>query len=115
MGSGGYTECRAGSQRSPIISSREDRYVTRINLMDQKAMPRSLIQELGSFARQQVSARTVRRRLQQHGSSAQRQWLWLPFVKHPITLLCYPRDLDLWEGKKKQPNRFYLNISLLRS
>ncbi|GFV35977.1 HTH_Tnp_Tc3_2 domain-containing protein [Trichonephila clavipes] len=60
----GNTERLAGSQRPPITSSREDRHVTRMTLMDRAATSRSLSQELGSFARQQVTARTVRRRLQ---------------------------------------------------
>ncbi|GFU75088.1 uncharacterized protein TNCV_4853791 [Trichonephila clavipes] len=37
-------------------SSREDRHVIRMALMDRAATSRALIQELGSFARQQVSA-----------------------------------------------------------
>ncbi|GFY24424.1 HTH_Tnp_Tc3_2 domain-containing protein [Trichonephila clavipes] len=57
----GNTECRAGSQRPPITSSREDRHVTCMALMYRAATSRTLSQELGSFARQ-VSARTVRRR-----------------------------------------------------
>ncbi|GFV34842.1 HTH_Tnp_Tc3_2 domain-containing protein [Trichonephila clavipes] len=56
----GNTERRAGSQRSPITNSREDRHVTHIALMDRAAKSRALSQELGSFARQQVSAQTVR-------------------------------------------------------
>ncbi|GFV07165.1 HTH_Tnp_Tc3_2 domain-containing protein [Trichonephila clavipes] len=55
----GNTKCRAGSQRLPITSSREDRHVTHIALIDRAAISRALRQELGSFARQQVSARTV--------------------------------------------------------
>ncbi|GFX40211.1 transposable element Tc3 transposase [Trichonephila clavipes] len=52
----GNTEYRAGSQRPPIASSREDRHVTRMALMDREATSRALSQELGSFARQQMSA-----------------------------------------------------------
>ncbi|GFX79419.1 HTH_Tnp_Tc3_2 domain-containing protein [Trichonephila clavipes] len=57
----------AVSQRSPITSIREDRHVIRIALMDRVPPSRALSQEFGSFARQQVSAQTVRRRLLQHG------------------------------------------------
>ncbi|GFU82110.1 HTH_Tnp_Tc3_2 domain-containing protein [Trichonephila clavipes] len=46
------TECRAGSQWSPITSSLEDRHVTRMVLMDREASLRAPSQELGSFARQ---------------------------------------------------------------
>ncbi|GFV55665.1 hypothetical protein TNCV_278861 [Trichonephila clavipes] len=56
----GNKECRVGSQWSPITSSREDRHVTRMTLMDRAATSRDLSQQLGSFERQQVSARTVR-------------------------------------------------------
>ncbi|PRD26693.1 UNVERIFIED_CONTAM: hypothetical protein NCL1_37471 [Trichonephila clavipes] len=62
------TKCYAGSQRLPISSSWEDRHVTRAVLMDRAATPRALSQELESFARQQLSARTVWRRLVQHDS-----------------------------------------------
>ncbi|GFT03792.1 HTH_Tnp_Tc3_2 domain-containing protein [Trichonephila clavipes] len=68
----GNTERRAGSQRPPITSSREDRHVTRMVLMDRAATSRALSQELVSFARQQVSTRTVRRLLLQYGLSARR-------------------------------------------
>ncbi|GFV58129.1 HTH_Tnp_Tc3_2 domain-containing protein [Trichonephila clavipes] len=59
----GNMEPLAGSQRLPIISSREDRHVTHMALLDHAATSRTLSQELGSLARQIVSARTVRRRL----------------------------------------------------
>ncbi|GFV45735.1 HTH_Tnp_Tc3_2 domain-containing protein [Trichonephila clavipes] len=54
------TERRGGSQRPPITSSREDIHVTRKALMKRTAKSRALRQELGSFARQQMSARTIR-------------------------------------------------------
>ncbi|GFS75018.1 HTH_Tnp_Tc3_2 domain-containing protein [Trichonephila clavipes] len=78
----GNTDCRAGSQRPPITSSRKDRHVTRMTLMHREATSRALSQELGSFARQQVSARTVRRRSQQHELSALRPWLQIPLTLH---------------------------------
>ncbi|GFX54801.1 hypothetical protein TNCV_2556871 [Trichonephila clavipes] len=55
FGDDGNTEHRAGSQRPPITSSREDRNVTRMTLMDRAATSRSLNQKLVSFTRQQVS------------------------------------------------------------
>ncbi|GFW99147.1 HTH_Tnp_Tc3_2 domain-containing protein [Trichonephila clavipes] len=51
----GNTDHRAGSQRPPITSSR----VNRMALMNRATTLRALSQELGSSARQQVSARTV--------------------------------------------------------
>ncbi|PRD31893.1 UNVERIFIED_CONTAM: hypothetical protein NCL1_22107 [Trichonephila clavipes] len=62
---------------------RKDRHVTRMALMDRAALSRALSQELRSFARQQVSTRTVRRRMQQHGLSARRPWRWLHLTLHP--------------------------------
>ncbi|GFX96954.1 HTH_Tnp_Tc3_2 domain-containing protein [Trichonephila clavipes] len=78
----GNTERHAGSQRPPITSSGEDKHFTRMTLMDRAATSRALDQESGSFARQQVSAGTVRRRLQQHRFSALRPWLRLPLTLH---------------------------------
>ncbi|GFT93307.1 HTH_Tnp_Tc3_2 domain-containing protein [Trichonephila clavipes] len=62
----GNTERRLGSQRSPITNSGEDRHAPRMFLMDRAATSRALGQELGSFARQQMSVLKVRRRLQEH-------------------------------------------------
>ncbi|GFU90813.1 uncharacterized protein TNCV_5033831 [Trichonephila clavipes] len=42
----------------------------------------AMSQEWGSFVGQQVSSRTVQRRLQQHGLSARRSWLRLPLQLH---------------------------------
>ncbi|GFT89403.1 uncharacterized protein TNCV_4386891 [Trichonephila clavipes] len=66
----------------PITSSREDKHVTHMALMDRATTSRALSQEPGSFARQQVSARKVRRRLLQHGLSARKPWLRLPLTLH---------------------------------
>ncbi|GFX53386.1 hypothetical protein TNCV_2946251 [Trichonephila clavipes] len=48
----GITERRAESQRPPITSSRENKHVTRVNLMDRSITSRALSQELESFAKQ---------------------------------------------------------------
>ncbi|GFU53963.1 hypothetical protein TNCV_3562331 [Trichonephila clavipes] len=56
----GNTERRDGSQRTPITSSREKTGIYHMALMNRAATSRALRQELGSFARQQVSTRTVR-------------------------------------------------------
>ncbi|GFV10899.1 HTH_Tnp_Tc3_2 domain-containing protein [Trichonephila clavipes] len=55
---------------------------TRMAFMERAATSRALSQELGSFARQQVSVRTVRRRLLQHGLSSRRPWLRLALTLH---------------------------------
>ncbi|GFY08189.1 HTH_Tnp_Tc3_2 domain-containing protein [Trichonephila clavipes] len=69
---------RAGSQRPCITSSRKDRHVTRMVLIDRAATSRALSEEFGTLARQQVSTRTVRRRLQQHGLPAREPCLLYP-------------------------------------
>ncbi|GFV29670.1 hypothetical protein TNCV_330361 [Trichonephila clavipes] len=63
----GNTERRSESRWSLITSSREDKNVMHMTLVDRATPSRALSQELESFARQQVSARMVRRRLLQHG------------------------------------------------
>ncbi|GFY23879.1 HTH_Tnp_Tc3_2 domain-containing protein [Trichonephila clavipes] len=76
------SERRAGSQRPPITSSRKDKHVTLMALMDRAAMSSAPSQELGSFARKQVSAQTVQRRLQQHGLQTRRVWLRIRLTLH---------------------------------
>ncbi|GFW23983.1 HTH_Tnp_Tc3_2 domain-containing protein [Trichonephila clavipes] len=76
----GNTEHRDGSQRHPITSSRKDRHVIHMALVDSAAPSQSLSHELRSFAKQQVSTRTVRRRLQKHGLSTPRPWMRLPLM-----------------------------------
>ncbi|GFX43666.1 HTH_Tnp_Tc3_2 domain-containing protein [Trichonephila clavipes] len=78
----GNTEPHAVSQRPPITSSQEDRHVTRMGVMDRATTSRAMSQELGSFARLQLSARKVRRRLLQHGLSVGRSWLQLSLMLH---------------------------------
>ncbi|GFV68837.1 hypothetical protein TNCV_1985021 [Trichonephila clavipes] len=73
---------------SVLDNSRKDRYVTRMALMDRAATSRELSREFGSFARQQMSARTVRRRLQHYGLSARRP---LPLLK-----LHYRQERSQW-------------------
>ncbi|GFS58935.1 HTH_Tnp_Tc3_2 domain-containing protein [Trichonephila clavipes] len=77
-----YTKRHTGSLRPLITSSLEDRHVILKALIDRAAMSRAPSQELRSFAGQQLSARTVRRRLLQHGLSDWRPWLWLPLRLH---------------------------------
>lgn len=77
----GNTERHAGSQRPPITNARQDRHVIRSALWDRSTTSQTLSRELGSYAGRQVSARTVRRRLQQHGLSARR-----PLLRLPLTL-----------------------------
>ncbi|GFY36577.1 hypothetical protein TNCV_27821 [Trichonephila clavipes] len=61
---------RAGSRQLFFTSSEKNKHVTLMALKDPADTSRAPSQELGSIARQQMSARTVRRRLQQNGLSA---------------------------------------------
>ncbi|GFX08029.1 HTH_Tnp_Tc3_2 domain-containing protein [Trichonephila clavipes] len=104
---GGNTERHAGAQRPPITNSLT--YVIRIVLMDRTATSRALSQELGSFARQQVSARTVRRCLQQHGLSVRRPWLQLPLMLHPDRIIVNGVISDEPGSTKSETSLFQMN------
>ncbi|GFT31921.1 uncharacterized protein TNCV_3467891 [Trichonephila clavipes] len=52
----GNKECHEGSEWHLILSTRKDKYFTCMDLMDHAATLGALSQELGSFAKQQVSA-----------------------------------------------------------
>ena len=47
-------ECRKGSQRPAINNSREERPLTRMDLIYDTTTSQALSQEMGSFARQEV-------------------------------------------------------------
>ncbi|GFX26794.1 probable RNA-directed DNA polymerase from transposon X-element [Trichonephila clavipes] len=72
---GGNTECRTGSQRPTITSSREDRH----GLNGSCSHIRPGVKNWGRLQDNKCQ-RTVRRRLQQHGPSARRRWLWPPLT-----------------------------------
>ena len=55
----GHTECCVGSPQPAVSNCREDRHLTHMSLKDHTATSRSQNQEMGSSARQQVSAQTV--------------------------------------------------------
>ncbi|GFT50419.1 hypothetical protein TNCV_1004211 [Trichonephila clavipes] len=56
----GNTERRDGSQRTPITSSRENRHLSTWPYTESCSHVPSTESRMGSFARQQVSTRTVR-------------------------------------------------------
>ncbi|GFS59979.1 HTH_Tnp_Tc3_2 domain-containing protein [Trichonephila clavipes] len=78
----GNTKRHARSQRPPITSSGEDRHVTHMAEINRAVTSRTLSQEWGSSAKQQVSARTVRRCLLPHELSVRRPWLRPPLTLH---------------------------------
>ncbi|GFX52183.1 HTH_Tnp_Tc3_2 domain-containing protein [Trichonephila clavipes] len=74
-----YRDC-ALSYRS--IVARVGRDPMTVSRVWNRWVQNALNQDLGSFARQQKSTRTVRRRMQQHGLSARRPWQRLPLTLH---------------------------------
>ena len=58
---------RAASQRLALTNKPENRYLTRMDLLDLKSLPRVLGQKMRSFEEQQLPARRVH-----HGQSARR-------------------------------------------
>ncbi|GFV43887.1 transposable element Tcb1 transposase [Trichonephila clavipes] len=86
--------------KAPITSRREDWHVTRMVAMDRAALSRALSQESGSVARQEVSTRTVRRRLQQHRLSTRR----------PCLRFCLQHQdsyIHVWRHHRKQTSAAY--------
>ncbi|GFW59499.1 HTH_Tnp_Tc3_2 domain-containing protein [Trichonephila clavipes] len=67
----GNMERRAGSQRSPFTSNREDRHVTRMALMDRVATSR--VKNWGRLQDNYCLHEQFRRRLKHHGLSARRR------------------------------------------
>ena len=54
------TKCPAGCQSPTVTKSSEDRHLIRAALIDHSIISRALIQEMGSFLKQQVSPQAVR-------------------------------------------------------
>ncbi|GFX12793.1 transposable element Tc3 transposase [Trichonephila clavipes] len=58
-------------------TSRDDRWIVRIVVMDRAAISRTIAQQIQSVTRPSVSVRTIRCRFQQSGVSAKRPLLCL--------------------------------------
>ncbi|GFU95527.1 hypothetical protein TNCV_2729811 [Trichonephila clavipes] len=67
---------------------------THVTLRDHAATSQALNQELRSFERQQVYARTVRQRLQQHGLSGRRLWLRLDAASQKSSMVLSTTNLS---------------------
>lgn len=61
-------------------TARDDRQIVRMTGMDRAALSRTIAQQIQSVTHHSVSARTIRRRLQQSGMSARRPLLRLPLT-----------------------------------
>ncbi|GFT83549.1 transposable element Tcb1 transposase [Trichonephila clavipes] len=63
-------------------TSREDRQIVRMEVTDRSFTSRNIAQHIESLTYHSVSARTIRRRLQQSGLSARRPLLGLPLTQN---------------------------------
>ncbi|GFW67602.1 transposable element Tcb1 transposase [Trichonephila clavipes] len=79
------TDRRGRSHPPQCTTSREDRYIVRMAVTGHSVTSRTVAQHIGSVTHS-VSARTIRRRLQQSGQSARRPLLGLPLKQNHICL-----------------------------
>ncbi|GFU21082.1 uncharacterized protein TNCV_4741621 [Trichonephila clavipes] len=78
----GTTDRRGRSHPPQCTTSREDRQIVRMAVTDRSVTSRSVAQHIESVTHHSVSARTIRRRLQQSGLSARRPLLGLPLTQN---------------------------------
>ncbi|GFV08241.1 transposable element Tcb1 transposase [Trichonephila clavipes] len=78
----GTTDRRGRSHPPQCTTSREDRQIVRMTVTDRSVASRTVAQHIESVTHHLVSARTIRRRLQQSGLSARRPLLGLPSTQN---------------------------------
>ncbi|GFV71782.1 transposable element Tcb1 transposase [Trichonephila clavipes] len=78
----GTTDRRNRSHPLQCTTSREDRQIVRMAVTDGSVTSRTIAQHIESVTHHSVSARTIRRRLQQSGLSARRPLLGLPLTQN---------------------------------
>ncbi|GFV92885.1 transposable element Tcb1 transposase [Trichonephila clavipes] len=77
------TTDRCGRSHTPqCTTSREDRQIVRMAVTDRSVTSRTVAQHIVSVTHHSVSARTIRRCLQQSGLSARRPLLGLPLTQN---------------------------------
>ncbi|GFX46168.1 transposable element Tcb1 transposase [Trichonephila clavipes] len=84
----GKTDRRGRSHPPQCTTSRENRQIMRMAVMDRPVTSRTVAQHIESVTHHSVSARTIRRRLQQSGLSARRPLLGLPLTQNHRRLRC---------------------------
>ena len=77
----GHTEWHERSQCPPMTNAREGKYIVRSALWKRITTSQTISQEMGMRTERSIFYRTVRRRLQKNGLSAQ-----APLVKPPLTM-----------------------------
>lgn len=78
----GTTDRRVRAHPPQCTTSRVDRNIVRIAVTDRTVTSRTIAQHIQSVTHHPVSARTIRRRLQQSGLSARRPLLRLPLTQN---------------------------------
>ncbi|GFX20001.1 transposable element Tc3 transposase [Trichonephila clavipes] len=79
---GGTTDQRGRSHPPQCTTSHEDRQIVHMAVTDRSVPPRTIAQHIEPVTHHSVSARTIRRRLQQSGRSARRPLLGLPLTQN---------------------------------
>ncbi|GFV73001.1 transposable element Tcb1 transposase [Trichonephila clavipes] len=78
----GTTDQRGQSHPPQGTTSRENRQIVRMTVTDRSVTSRTVAQHIESVTHHSVSARTIRRRLQQSGLLARRPLLGLPLTQN---------------------------------
>ncbi|GFV13763.1 transposable element Tcb1 transposase [Trichonephila clavipes] len=78
----GTTDRRGRSHSPQCTISREDRQIVRMTARDRSVTSRTIAQHIETVTHHSVSARTIRRRLQQSGLSARRPLFGLPLTQN---------------------------------
>ncbi|GFX44642.1 transposable element Tcb1 transposase [Trichonephila clavipes] len=78
----GTTDRRGRSHPLQCTTSREDRQIVCVAVTDRSVTSRTVAQHIEPVTHHSVSARTIRRRLQQSGLSARRPLLGLPLTQN---------------------------------
>ncbi|GFX05487.1 transposable element Tcb1 transposase [Trichonephila clavipes] len=84
----GTTDQRGRSHPPQCTTSREDRKIVRMAVTNRSVTSQTVVQDIESVTHHSVSARTIRRRLQQSGLSARRPLLGLPLTQNHRRLRC---------------------------
>ncbi|GFX32035.1 transposable element Tcb1 transposase [Trichonephila clavipes] len=83
----GTTDRRGRSHPPQCTTSREDRQIVRMAVTDRSVTSRNIAQHIESATHHSVSARIIRRRLQQSGLPARRPLFGLPLTQNHRRLL----------------------------
>ncbi|GFW57022.1 transposable element Tcb1 transposase [Trichonephila clavipes] len=91
----GTTDQRGRSHPPQCTTSHEERYIVHMAKTDRSVTSRTVAQHIESVTHHSVSARTIRRRLQQSGMSARCPLLGLPLTQN------HKRLLRQWCNKRR--------------